>query len=180
MVPPWSFDLYFSNISDVEHLFTCLLTICIKMVVLKSLKTNSIVLLWIVWLQVILAMQFYFSDCNYQQFSSLTQSCLTLCDPMDCSTPGFPVHHQFLEFTQTHVHWVSDAIQPSHPLLSPSPPAFLASGSFQMNQFFASGGQSINRKYIKWTHIKQHLLTGKHILKVLVKLVLWSYCSLTY
>ena len=53
-----------------------------------------------------------------------TQSCLTLCDPMDCSTPGFPVHHQFLEPTQTHVHCIGDAIQPSHPLLSPSPPAF--------------------------------------------------------
>ena len=55
------------------------------------------------------------------QFSSVTQSCLTICDPMDCSTPGFPVHHQLPVFTQTHVHWVSDAIQPSHPLSSPSP-----------------------------------------------------------
>ena len=51
-------------------------------------------------------------------------SCVWLCDPMDCSTPGFPVHYQPLEFTQTHVHWVGDAIQPSRPLLSPSPPAF--------------------------------------------------------
>ena len=58
------------------------------------------------------------------QVSSVTQSCPTLCDPMDCSTPGLSVHHQLLEFTQTHVHWVSDAIQPSHPLSSPSPPAF--------------------------------------------------------
>ena len=58
------------------------------------------------------------------QFSSVTQSCLTLCDPMDCSTPGFPVHHQLPKFTQTHVHWVSDAIQPSHLLSSPSLPAF--------------------------------------------------------
>ena len=57
------------------------------------------------------------------QFSSIAQSCLTLCDPMDCSTPGFPVHHQLPEFTQTHVYRVSDAIQLSHPLLSPSPPA---------------------------------------------------------
>ena len=57
------------------------------------------------------------------QFSSVAQSCLTLCDPMNRSTPGLPVHHQLLEFTQTHVHWVSDAIQPSHPLPSPSPPA---------------------------------------------------------
>ena len=51
------------------------------------------------------------------QFSSVTQSCLTLCDPMNHSTPGLPVHHQLPEFTQTHVHWVGDAIQPSHPLL---------------------------------------------------------------
>ena len=58
------------------------------------------------------------------QFSSVAQLCLILCDPMDCSTPGLPVHHQLLEFTQTHVHWVGDAIQPSHPLLSPSPPTF--------------------------------------------------------
>ena len=53
------------------------------------------------------------------QFSSVTQSCLTLCDPMNCSTPGLPVHHQLLEFTQTHVHRVGDAIQPSHPVSSP-------------------------------------------------------------
>ena len=58
------------------------------------------------------------------QFSSVAQSCPTLCDPMDCSTPDLPVHHQLLEFTQTHAHWVSDAIQPSHPLSSPSPPSF--------------------------------------------------------
>ena len=57
------------------------------------------------------------------QFSSVAQSCLTLCDPMNCSTPGLPVYHQLPEFTQTHAHRVSDAIQPSHPLLSPSPPA---------------------------------------------------------
>ena len=58
---------------------------------------------------------------SLDQFSSVAQSCPTLCHPMDCSTPGLPVHHQLLEFTQTHVHWVGDAIQPSHPLSSPSP-----------------------------------------------------------
>ena len=58
------------------------------------------------------------------QFSSVTQLCLTLCNPMDCSMPGFPVIHQLLELTQTHVHRVGDAIQSSHPLASPSPPAF--------------------------------------------------------
>ena len=62
----------------------------------------------------------HFPD-NEVQFSSVAQLCLTLCDPMHCSTPGLPVHHQLLEFTQTYVHRVSDAIQPSHPLLSPSP-----------------------------------------------------------
>ena len=68
------------------------------------------------------------------QFSSVAQLCLTLCDPMDCSTPGYPVHHQLLELTQTYVHRVDDVIQPSHPLLSPSPPTFNLSqqqGSFQ-------------------------------------------------
>ena len=58
------------------------------------------------------------------KFSSVTQSCLTLCDPMDCSTPGLPVHHQPRELAQTYVHGVSDAIQPSHPLSSPSHPTF--------------------------------------------------------
>ena len=79
------------------------------------------------------------------QFNSVAQSCPTLCDPMNHSTPGLPVHHQFPESTQTHVHWVGNAIQPSHPLSSPSPPAqsFPASRSFQMSQLFTSGGQSI-------------------------------------
>ena len=76
---------------------------------------------------------------------SVIQWCPTLCDPMDCSTPGFPVLHHLPELAQTHVHWVSDAIQPSHPLSSPSPPAFNppASVSFPMSQFFVFGGQSI-------------------------------------
>ena len=80
------------------------------------------------------------------QFISVTQSCLTLCDPTNRSMPGLPVHHQLLEFTQTHVHRVGDAIQPSHPLSSPTPSApqsLPASGSFPMSQLFAWGGQSI-------------------------------------
>ena len=59
-----------------------------------------------------------------QSVSLVAQSCPTLCDPMDCSTAGLPVHHQLLKLVQTHVHWVDDVIQPSHPLSSPSPPAF--------------------------------------------------------
>ena len=73
-------------------------------------------------------------------------SCVWLCDSMDCNKPGFPVHHQLPEFTQTHVHQVGDAIQPSHPLSSPFSShlqSFPASVSFQISQFFASGGQSI-------------------------------------
>ena len=80
------------------------------------------------------------------QFSSVAQSCLTLCDPMECSTPGFPVHHQLPELTQSHVHHTGNAIQPSHPLSSPSPPTFNLSqhqGLLPMSQFLTSGGQSI-------------------------------------
>ena len=80
------------------------------------------------------------------QLNSVSQSCLTLCDPTDCSTPGFHVHHQLPELAQTHVHQVGDAIQPSHPLLSPSPPIYNLSqhqGFFQMIQFFTTGSQSI-------------------------------------
>ena len=79
--------------------------------------------------------------------SSVTQSCPTLCSPMDCSTPGLPVQHQLPEFTQTQVHWVSDAIEPSHPLSSPPAPAFIQSfplsGSFPKSHLFTSGGQNI-------------------------------------
>ena len=80
------------------------------------------------------------------QFSSVAQSCLTLCDPMDYSMPGSHIVHQLLELAQTHAHRVGDAIPLSHPLSSPSPSAFNISqhqGLFPMNQFFASGGQSI-------------------------------------
>ena len=88
-------------------------------------------------------------QCDYTyysvQFSSVTQVCPTLCDPMNSSTPGLPVHHQLPEFTQTHIRQVGDAIQPSHPLLSPSPPAPNPSQheSFPMSQLFTWGGQSI-------------------------------------
>ena len=72
-------------------------------------------------------LQWYHHLCFYlewfSQSISVTQPCLTLCYPMDCSTPGFPIHHQLLELAQTHVYQVGDAIQPSHPLLAPSPPA---------------------------------------------------------
>ena len=77
------------------------------------------------------------------QLSSVAQSCLNLCDPMGCSTPGFPVHHQLLELSQTHVHRVSDATQPSVIPFSFCLQSFPASRSFPLSQFFASGGQNI-------------------------------------
>ena len=81
-----------------------------------------------------------------QSVSSVTQSCPTLCDSMDCSITGFPVNHHLLELAQTHVHWDSGAIQPSRSPSSHFPPAFnlvQLSGSFPMSPFFVSGGQSI-------------------------------------
>ena len=94
---------------------------CVKLVVAE---------LWVVilsgttilcWLRKCLMLYSY--CCQKNQFSSVAQSCPTLCDPMNRSTPGLPVHHKLPEFTQTHMHRVSNAIQPSHPLSSPSPPA---------------------------------------------------------
>ena len=75
------------------------------------------------------------------QFSSITQSCPALCSPMDCSTPDLPVHHQFLEVTQTHVHRVGDAIQRSYPLLAPSSPAFNLSQHQGLFQWVTSSHQ---------------------------------------
>ena len=78
-----------------------------------------------------------------EKVSSVTQLCPTLCDPMDWSTPGFPVHHQLPELAQPHVHWVSDAIQPLHPLSSPSPPVF----NFPSIRIFSN--ESV--PHIRWT-----------------------------
>ena len=89
---------------------------------------------------------FFFSfTLFYSSFSSVAQTCPTLCDHMNHNMPGLPVYHQLPEFTQTHVHQVSGAIQPSHPLSSPFSfclQSFPAPGSFQMSQLFALGGQS--------------------------------------
>ena len=91
------------------------------------------------------------------QFSSVAQSCPTVCDPMNHSTPGLPVHHPLPEFTQTHVHWVSDAIQPSHPLSSPSHPA--TNPSQQQSLFHESTLRMRWPKYWSFSIIpsKEHL-----------------------
>ena len=81
------------------------------------------------------------NEASSHQLISVTQSCPTLCHPMDCSTPGLPVHYQLPGFTQTHVHWVSDAIQPSHPLSSPSLPALNLSQHQGLFQWVSSSHQ---------------------------------------
>ena len=98
----------------------------------KNLKLNSLIFLkgktyFINIISIILSLSttyvfIYAALCQFSSVISVARSCLTLCDPVNRSTPGLPVHHHLPEFTQTHIHRVSDAIQPSHPLSSPSPP----------------------------------------------------------
>ena len=126
----------------------------------------------------------------YSCCCSVAQSCPTLCDPMDCSTPGFPVLHHLPELAQTHVHWVGDAIQPS--LSSSLIPfsclqSFSASGSFLMSQFFASGGQSTGASALASVlsmNIQDWFPLGligvisllpKELLKVLVNITVWKH-----
>ena len=117
-----------------EHLVYCLIQECLH------LLTHPIVLacpqsIHCLWLT---------HSVQFSSVSSVTQSCQTLCNPMNHSTPGLPVHHQVPEFTQSHVHWVGDAIQPSHPLSSLSPaPNTSQHQSFPVSQLFAWGSQSI-------------------------------------
>ena len=105
----------------------CIIFIALMLSILGITLTLpcDIILLTYCWIQFAsILLRIFASMFIKDQFSSVAQSWTTLCDPMNCSTLGFPVHHQFPKLTQTHVHWVGDAIQPSHPLSSPSPPAF--------------------------------------------------------
>ena len=95
--------------------------------------------------------------------SSVTQSCPTLCDLMDCSTPGFAVHHQLLELAQIHVHWVSDAIQPSPPLLSPCPPAFNLSQYQGLFQWVSSSHKGTKYWRFSFNMRAPHQLTEIYI-----------------
>ena len=101
---------------------------------------------------------------NKSNFSSVAQSCLTLCKPMNSSTPGLPVHHQLPESTQTHVHWISDAIQTSHPLASPSPLAPNPSQHQGLFQWVSSSHQvakvlefQLQHQSFQWTPRTDHL-----------------------
>ena len=141
-------------ISDIEHIFMYLLAICmsylekyIKNVCSSPLCPSDCLCVVgfclfcysVVWVSYIF---WILSLCQIYQFNSVAQLCLTLCDPMDYSMPGFPVIHQHHELAQTHVHQVGDAIQPSHPLWSPFPPDF----NLSQHQCFSS--ESVLR--IRW------------------------------
>ena len=104
-----SYDLWFAKLDKTSLSYPTLQTNSCPVFFRRKIASFSIII--------------SFSKHSSVQFSSVAQSCLTLCDPMNCSTQGLPVHHQLPELTQTHGPRVSDAIQPSHPLLSPSPPA---------------------------------------------------------
>ena len=113
---------------------------------------------------------------------SVTRSYLTLCNPLKCSTPGFPVLHYLLEFAQTHVHWVIDAIQPSHPLSSSSPPAFNLSQHQRLFQWFSSLYQvskywSFRREYNQFDVGIEHLAVSM-CLVLLEKGVCYDQCIL--
>ena len=108
----------------------------------SSLVLTSLIPKAVLWKKIIIILSFtLLENQGSVQFSSVTQSCLTLCDPMDCSAPGLPVHHQLLEFTQTHVRWTGDAIQPSHPLLSPTSLVFNLSQPQGLFQWVSSSHQ---------------------------------------
>jgi len=126
----------------------------------SSLMHKNIVIVWL-----------YLKILNYNfklhQFSSVAQSCPTLCDPMNRSTPGLPVHHQLPEFTQTHVHQVSDAIQPSHPLSSPS----LAPSPSSIRVF--SNESTLRMRWPKYWSFSFSIIPSKEI-PGLIKLHKWS------
>ena len=118
-------DLTFRSLIHFEFIFVYGVRKCFSFIILQMIDQFSQhhLLKRLYFLHYIFLLPLSKIRCPSVQFSSVTQLCLTLCNPMNRSMPGLPVHHQLPEFTQTHVHGVSDAIQPSHPLLSPSPPA---------------------------------------------------------
>ena len=112
---------YMSHVHVCIHLYRhiYIYELCLQCVSQQCMSVCTLCLHMCIYTHRYLSIYMYI--CSSVQFISVTQSCPTLCDPMNCSTPGLPVHHQLPEFTQTHNHRVSDAIQPSHPLSSPSP-----------------------------------------------------------
>ena len=118
-------QFFIHQLDPVDILLNSLLSILIFCLLVLTINERGVLKSSTVIVDLLLGVSFalFILDSYSVQFSSVAESCPTLCDPMNRSTPGLPVHHQLLEFTQTHVHRVSDTIQPSHPRSSPSPPA---------------------------------------------------------
>ena len=135
--------------SPAHRVYTSVLHVCVSILALQILLSHKKERNRIIWSDVdeqprVCHSEWSKSEREKQilyQFSSVAQSRPPFWDPMDCSMPGLPVHHQLLEFTQTHVHWVGDAIQTSHPLSSPSPPAFDLSQHQGLFQWVSSSHQ---------------------------------------
>ena len=118
-------------------------------------------------------MKFSFFEASLN-IQSDAQLCPALCNPMDCSTPGFPVHHQLAEFTQTHVHQVGDAIQPSHPLSAPSPPAFNLSQHQGLFQWVSSSHQMTKVLEFQLQHQSFQWIFRTELIE---DWLVWSSCS---
>ena len=129
---------------------------------------------------IILSIIFWSEYINSVMFSSIAQSCLTLCDPMDCITTGFPVHHQLPERGQTHVYWVSDVIQPSHPLFFPSPPAFNPSKQQSLFQWVSSLHQVPKYWSFSFSISPSNEYSAYHYSKVLSNLYLLCLGNIIY
>ena len=110
------------------------------------------------------------------QFSSVAQLCPTLCNPMNCSTPGLPVHHQLPELAQTLIHWVGDAIQPSHPLSSPSPPAFNLSQHQDLFKWVSSSHQVA--KYSTFNQRENSVTPGRPFAQPAITGSMWQVARL--
>ena len=143
--PVWPLPIYLDSwIIHDTYLFSVLFDLLLfvySINICYTSQTGNSRSKWKIWLLVISASQSYYKTSllfNSIQFSAVIQSCPTLCNTMDCCTPGFPVHHQLLELAQTHVHQVGDAIQPSQPLSFPSPPAFNLSHHQSLFQWVGS------------------------------------------
>ena len=128
---PYLTQTYLQNLTYTESIYFCSLhentqqqcfSNFLKWSLWQGDYLTSFSVIVLMSMKFLLKIVYLFMWCMYHPFSSVAQSCLTLCDPMDHSTPGLPVHHQLLELIQTHAHRVSDSIRPSSPLLSPSPP----------------------------------------------------------
>ena len=149
----------------------CLLTLLQCIFILTALGLES-------WINLLIFFLFHYVD--FIQFTSVTQLCMTLCDPMDCSTPCLPVHHWLLKLAQIHVHPVGDAIQPSHPLLSPSPFAFNLSQHEGLFKWVNSSHQVAKVAELKFQHQSFQWIFKTDFFYFFLIFISWRLITLQY